>query len=181
MANLRKEQNDGHPSEGHRHSCFDPNASNSSSHPPVIRRHPGSQDDPNGSLTSGSFYPLPPGAVPVGTLSRPSSPTQHALPETSNGNKEYEDVDTMSRHRGPIRKLSNKRKIANLRKNRGRTSDGGEVKSGMIVCYVDGPPPPLAFLPPPSTWPLFSAVPALCSPLSLRPPFNPPEGSVPVR
>ena len=44
--------------------------------------------------------------------------------------------------------------------SRGRTSDGGEVKSGMIVCYVDGPPPPLAFLPPPSTWPLFSAVPA---------------------
>ena len=44
--------------------------------------------------------------------------------------------------------------------NRGRNSDGGEVKSGMIVCYVDGLPPPLTFLPPPSTWPLFSAVPA---------------------
>ena len=48
----------------------------------------------------------------------------------------------------------------NLRYSSGRTSDGGDVKSGMIVCYVDGPPPPLAFLPPPSTWPLFSAVPA---------------------
>ena len=38
-----KMQNDGHPSEGRRHSCFDPNAINSSSHPPVIRRHSGSQ------------------------------------------------------------------------------------------------------------------------------------------
>ena len=61
-------------------------------------------------------------------------------------------IDSASPEPGPIRKLQ--RTASDITRSRRTKRDSDDV----IVCFVSGPPPPLAFLPPPQTWPLFAAV-----------------------
>lgn len=44
--------------------------------------------------------------------------------------------------------------------NRPRPQPKSGQKSRAPVCFVGGPPPPLGLIPPPTTWPLISAIPA---------------------
>lgn len=96
---------------------------------------------------SGHSLPLPPGAVPVGTLPHPNS--RHSAIQ-----KIYDPKNRESRNSSKDG-ISND---SNLLKPKG---SGSAYSNKTPIIPIRGTPIPLSFLPPPSTWPMFSAVPAI--------------------